>query len=615
MTGHTVVAERLREALHLESCEPVLVLYGPGTEDSFVCTDYQERSLPDALLVLLRAVGYRRVAFCSPAEPLYFRDIASLATAGGEPTGGPVGGGTGTPGVRTVSAGPIRGPQGVRRQFGRRAPFAAAAPTATPVPPRPDPLSEPDPLAVSPVFTARRPVRISRGKGTSRSAAVQTLHQYMTQSSVRTAVVVEQAESYLHRDRAAAEINIRIGEWLQGPTGGNVCILIFSASTEEQIVEHIRVSDGSAALAGYLERRSDRASSPVAGAIRAPGRAELGRLVQLSRLRDGLTVSDWADTDRILNGMNAQADVLARAWLARLATAPEFSAGVLGGWDVRLPEVTALEELETLTGLDEVKDFVRRIVALHRVEKGLAARGRTAQAPSRHLVFRGNPGTGKTTVARIVARVYQELGALARGHVVEPELRDLVHEHVGGTTQRTTQVIDRALDGVLFIDEVYRLTAKDRGGFGQEAVDTLLSRMENQRERLVVIVAGYSAPMDEFLRSNPGLRRRFPVTNELAFEDFGPDQLTGILLNMLRKLGHEPDTPMRDFLERVVHDLHQRKDKAPESFGNAGEMRNLAQALHERWAQRICAEHAVPDLDAPLVPADLPPEYQRRSAP
>ncbi|MFF6951133.1 AAA family ATPase [Streptomyces iakyrus] len=607
-----MVAERLRDALHLESCEPVLVLYGPGTEDTFVCTDYQERSLADALLVLLRAEGYQRIAFCSPAEPLYFRDAASLATASGSVPGHA---GPGPQAVRTAPTGPIRGPQGIRRQLGRHdsvAPTAAAAP----VPPRPDPLWEPDPLAVAPVTAPERPLRVVRGRRpTSRSAAEQLLHQYMTQDGILTAVVVEQAEAYLHRAPRTSEMNIRIGEWLQGATGKNLCVLIFSATTETQIVEQIRAHGGPAALAGYLERRAGRDISPVAGAVRAPARPELCRLVQLSRLRDGLAMPDWADTDRLLNGMNAQAEVLARAWLARLARASELSASVLGGWGVRLPKVSALEELEALPGLEEVKDFVRRLVAVHRVERQLAARGGDAQAPSRHLVFRGNPGTGKTTVARIVARVYQELGVLARGHVVEPELHELVHEHVGGTTQRTTQVIDRALDGVLFIDEVYRLTAEDRGGFGQEAVDTLLSRMENQRDRLVVIVAGYSAPMEQFLRSNPGLRRRFPVTNELEFKDYTPELLVEILLRNLEQLGHVPDAPMSDLLGRVVRDLHRRKDRSPESFGNGGEMRNLAQSLHERWAQRISLGSAIPDLDSPLAPADLPPEYHQRSTP
>ncbi len=139
------------------------------------------------------------------------------------------------------------------------------------------------------------------------------------------------------------------------------------------------------------------------------------------------------------------------------------------------------------------------------------------EAPNLHMVFMGNPGTGKTTLARLFGEILFEIGVLKKGHLIEATGKDLIADYVGRTALKTTELIDRALDGVLFIDEAYVLTEAERGGFGQEAVDTLLSRIENDRERLVVILAGYPARMRRFLDSNPGLARRFPQDNIFVF--------------------------------------------------------------------------------------------------
>src|ERR1044072_5434184 len=209
-------------------------------------------------------------------------------------------------------------------------------------------------------------------------------------------------------------------------------------------------------------------------------------------------------------------------------------------------------ELDSLVGLETVKEQVRALVAFLQVQGRRLEHGLPEVAPSQHLVFLGNPGTGKTTVARLLAHMYRAMGLLKRGHLVEVDRAALVGEFVGMTAIKTDRAIRRALDGVLFIDEAYALSRTGRAGpdFGQEAIETLLKRMEDHRHRLVVIVAGYPRLMDEFLDSNPGLRARF--WRELAFPDDPSEELVAIAgrfaeQNEYRLAGGAPDELRRIF--------------------------------------------------------------------
>ncbi|RMI36117.1 AAA family ATPase, partial [Actinomadura harenae] len=264
--------------------------------------------------------------------------------------------------------------------------------------------------------------------------------------------------------------------------------------------------------------------------------------------------------------------------------------------------------IEALVGLEPVKAEVRALDAEARAEPMRRDAGVTQNAPARHMVFTGNPGTAKTTVARLIAAVYARLGLLSSGHLVEVTRADLVAEYVGQTAPRVRAAVERALGGVLFVDEAYTLAAGgggDRLDFGPEAVAELLRLMEEHRADLVVIVAGYAEPMERFLSSNPGLRDRFPRV--LSFPDYSEDELVAIFESMAGAAGFR----LADGLLGAVRRRIAAQPRGPE-FGNARFVRNLLDAAIARQAQRITGDPSggvEPPASAEVTllrPEDLP---------
>lgn len=242
----------------------------------------------------------------------------------------------------------------------------------------------------------------------------------------------------------------------------------------------------------------------------------------------------------------------------------------------------ALSELEALIGLAPVKTEISALADFVRIQRQRAARGMKRAPVSYHCVFTGNPGTGKTTVARIVAAIYRELGVLKKGHLVETDRSGLVAEYVGQTAAKTNKVVDSALDGVLFIDEAYSLVQGGSADYGPEAIATLLKRMEDDRDRLVVILAGYDAEMRTFIDANPGLQSRF--SRHIAFPDYTAEELGKIFLRLAEANQYACSEDVRASLGEIMQRAVAADDP---NFGNGRYVRNLFERAIQRQAVRL----------------------------
>ena len=258
-----------------------------------------------------------------------------------------------------------------------------------------------------------------------------------------------------------------------------------------------------------------------------------------------------------------------------------------------------LAELDSYVGMDAIKEEVRSLINMVQVYKLRRENDLPTTDMSLHMVFSGNPGTGKTTVARIMARIYHSLDILSKGQLVEVDRSGLVAGYVGQTALKTQKVIEKAMGGVLFIDEAYALNGKSENDFGQEAIDTILKAMEDHRDDLVVIVAGYTELMDRFIHSNPGLESRF--NRFLMFEDYTPEQMLAIFKMQCKKgcyvLGEGTEELVRDFIA---------EESADDSFGNARGVRNLFEHILVAQNNRLAKmEQVTRDDLMQLLPEDV----------
>jgi SpoVK/Ycf46/Vps4 family AAA+-type ATPase len=556
--------ERLHQALHLESGHRFLILYGEGLEDNFITPDLEIVNIQTALLSLLKSEAFKRVAFLSPQQPVYFLDPESQD---------------------------LSMPRGLYDREPSRSEEMRIL--------REGPLSN---RFLLPLKTVTDLQLLPSGMGDVH--ALRWLDAVMqSDDGIKSAVIITQAEAAIQYNDDPRTLAGLIGSWAQLPVGNaSLCILLFSAANQEQlgeIAQQLPIPE----VRSVIQNGHQTHQNSALCRIPVPDEHEIKRLLMLHQQQgtlaleeDPATLSSWLSSEMLS----------LRQWAARLDTVPRLDRASARrmGWisAVRDPNISAEQQISELVGLHRVKQHLSELSAWLYLQ---SQRKPAGEAPLLHMVFSGNPGTGKTTIARLIGEIYHDMGLLKRGHLVEARASDLIAPYVGGTTGRTDQLVDQAIDGVLFIDEAYILTEPDRGGFGQEAIDTLLSRMENDRGRLVVIVAGYPDKMRRFLQSNPGLARRFPIENHYDFPDFSPDELTQILFRNFSNRGISIEEHMRDVLAEIVQGLYDVRD---ESFGNAGEMRSLCDAVDRRRAARVV--RSMLDFDTPLTLDDLPDKYR-----
>ena len=303
--------------------------------------------------------------------------------------------------------------------------------------------------------------------------------------------------------------------------------------------------------------------------------------------------------------LEQEMDALSRAQAALMEAAMKFNRenDIPAPAGEKKPETDPMEDLNELIGLTGIKHDVRELYDFTKIQKLRKDAGMKTVPVSMHLVFTGNPGTGKTTVARILARLYKQIGVLSTGQLVECDRSGLVAGYVGQTAVKTQKKIEEAMGGVLFIDEAYSLArSADQGtDFGQEAIDTILKAMEDHRDEFVVIVAGYTKPMETFIHSNPGLQSRF--NKFIEFPDYTVDELLAIFDLNCRKYEYVPDPEAR---EQVKTLLMLRKAQVPENFANAREVRNLFETIITNQARRIAVlEHPTKEEMQQITLEDL----------
>ena len=249
-----------------------------------------------------------------------------------------------------------------------------------------------------------------------------------------------------------------------------------------------------------------------------------------------------------------------------------------------------MEQLNKLIGLEKVKKDVNSLINLVQIRKLREERGIKQPAMSLHLVFSGNPGTGKTTVARLLAQIYHEIGLLSKGHLIETDRSGLVGGYVGQTAIKTQEVIKSALGGILFIDEAYSLAQESENDYGKEAIDTLLKAMEDHRDDLIVIVAGYPALMEKFLYSNPGLESRF--NKFIYFEDYNDIELYEIFMLMCQDSNLSLDEGAEDYLKQYFKKVYENRSK---NFANGRAVRNLFEEVITNQANRLAPQRDITD--------------------
>ena len=637
-----LVTERIHEGLNFNRNHRFFLLYGELTGDEFLTRSMYRASLRETLWATLKANGIARIVFYNAVDKFFFLDEESSRLAqslGANTSFRP------SPAVVRPRLRLQRGPLGSKNVLSGNtrmvAPVISEAGTSHVAAPnghssngneqsvQPETARVESAPSYLPHMIRMTPVQRTT-RGMSDAATLTTLNDFMQDRSVRTAVVIEDLENLSHRFEHGIndQLATRLREW-GSATAENRNVLIFISSRapiDEPSIAAMRnaassFSEISNLIAVALGEHRMEAQGFI-WYVPAPYEAEVQRMIDELRLKHGLEV-DWAESDRVIKWLAAEnhsfkkLDGILHEYVNHLRERDDkISLELLRrrGWvssdsDPR----SAMERLAQMVGMSEIKQEIEKYINYLQAEKKKREQnpGLRATPPTLHMVLTGNPGTGKTTVARLIGEIYRDLGLLRRGHTVECDRSKLVEGYVGQTAPRTNARVNEALDGVLFIDEAYSLS-KDDDAFGREAITTLLARMENERHRLAVVVAGYPEDMKKFLTSNPGLSGRFSTRFEIR--DYLPDELFQIFEQMAAERGHCIGEQTRETMRGFFARMYERRadpnsfpvdEDGKPSYRNAGTVRLLVEAMVKEQAHRLAGE-----TSEELTIADIPEQFR-----
>jgi SpoVK/Ycf46/Vps4 family AAA+-type ATPase len=543
--------DRILRAIEKNEGGHIATLYGPGVSDIFINDLFRELKIDQALYESFRQSGFERILFYSPHRALYAYDQKSLHLSNELIA----------PENPIFESGPLEQYQAYTRQFN---------------------------------FT-----QSSQGIGDFHVLKFVDAILRL-ENNQRTAFVFLQAETsirFYDDKRSLASI---VGDWVNlSSKNQNICYFLFSVDTIselKQVVDNLSIPELRKVCPQSINHPSQ---------IGYPDKKELKRAIEIFQKQN----YDDEEMSRLAELLTHENREL-RYWMEEFKNIKKSSQMISiqlasqKGWfsAVRNPGEKAIEKLENLVGLSNVKQRIEELIAWIELRKKKAI---PEEDVNLHMIFCGNPGTGKTTVARLIGEIFHEMGWLKRGHIVEVQAGDLIADHVGGTMAKTKSFIEKAIDGILFIDEAYGLSEDGRGGFGNEALETLLTSMESERGKFVVICAGYPEKMEHFRNANPGLARRFPKENIIYFEDFSDYELFEILKINLTERKLSIDQQFLPILEILVKEISKKRDN---NFGNAGEIRNLTDSLEKRHAFRISKDEL--PINSLLTDKDLSDYYR-----
>ena len=567
--------DRLQKALDGSGSSRFLVLFGPGVSDSYLNPDVNEDTIEFALLSELKSRGFERVIYYSTNNSIYFLDSESKDAATKQ---------------NASSQDFTQNPETMK--YLDNGPYGnlALLTQDTPSTQYPD-----QPVLMGDVH------------------AIRTLDFLMRDSqNLRTAIVFpnfENTGTYFEDHRMLSGV---LESWINLPEHNlNRCVFLFTSSSASLLADHLTAFSIKSLenLVHDFSQKNNRSTSVFK--ISGPGKDEAIRLVEMAEEMKTSTLAN-ADRAQLAQWILGENQPI-KYWINKIRMLDKLDLEEIrrSKWfeAVRTTHQTALDELHQLIGLQVIKNRVQELSAWMQFNlQKEASQKKNRFSPTLNFIFSGNPGTGKTTVARLIGEIMHEIGYLQKGHLVEVSGLDLVADHVGGTAIKTNQIIDQALDGVLFIDEAYALSESDNQDFGKEAITTLLSRIENDRHRLVVIAAGYPDRMMAFLKSNPGLSRRFPLDNFFNFPDFSQEELWEIFNLMIANHGlHISEDAEPIYLQSV----QTIKNNIHHNFGNAGNIRNLVDTLDRKHAARIM-QHKL-SITEPLREIDIPEQFIKKA--